>query len=67
MNESNIKGISFRGILALIITVATCALAIWLKNLDVLDKLAFLVLGFYFGQKTNPQNIDQTKSTEVKP
>lgn len=51
MNESNIKGVSIRSILALVIVISCCAVAIKVKELGVLKDLAFLVLGFYFGQK----------------
>lgn len=69
MNESNIKGISIRSILSFAIVVSCCAVAIFLKDLGVLKDLAFLVLGFYFGQKPSvPANTSTTTvSTEVKP
>lgn len=51
MNESTIFGMSARGVLALIITISCCAVAVFTKDLGVLKDLAFLVLGFYFGQK----------------
>lgn len=53
MNESTIFGVSARGILALIVTIATCVLAIWVKDIGVLKDLAFLALGSYFGQRAN--------------
>lgn len=54
MGESTIFGVSARGILALLITFSCCGVAVWLKDLGVLKDLAFLVLGFYFGQKPSP-------------
>lgn len=51
MNESTIFGVSARGILALLITASCCGVAVVSKDLGVLKDLAFLVLGFYFGQK----------------
>lgn len=51
MGESTIFGISTRGVLALIITMSCCAIAVFTKDIGVLKDLAFLVLGFYFGQK----------------
>ena len=51
MEESTILGVSVRGVLALLITVSCCALAIWVKDINVLKDLALLALGYYFGQK----------------
>lgn len=51
MGESTILGVSVRGLLALIITGACCGVALFLRDIGVLKDLAFLVLGFYFGQK----------------
>jgi hypothetical protein len=67
MNESNIMGISIRSILAFVIVVSCCAIAIWTKDLGVLKDLAFLVLGFYFGQKpVAPANTTTTvASTDI--
>lgn len=51
MGESTIFGVSARGILALLITASCCGIAVYLRDIGVLKDLAFLVLGFYFGQK----------------
>lgn len=51
MGESTIFGMTTRGALALIITLSCCSIAIYTKDIGVLKDLAFLVLGFYFGQK----------------
>lgn len=51
MGESTIFGMTTRGALALIITLSCCTIAMYLKDIGVLKDLAFLVLGFYFGQK----------------
>lgn len=71
MNESNIKGVSIRSILAFVIVVSACAIAIYTKDLPTLKDLAFLVLGFYFGQKpTVPANTTTTVASttqEIKP
>jgi hypothetical protein len=74
MNESNIRGVSIRSILAFIIVVSACGVACWNKDLLTLKDLAFLVLGFYFGQKPSvPLNTSTTVAsttvvpTEVKP
>lgn len=64
MNESNIKGISIRSILAFVIVLSACGVACWIKDLLTLKDLAFLVLGFYFGQKpTVPVNTTTTTTT----
>lgn len=61
MNESNIKGVSIRSILAFVIVISCCGVAVWVKNVDLLKDLAFLVLGFYFGQK--PSVLANTTTT----
>ncbi len=66
MNESNILGLSIRGILAFIITASCCGVAVWTKDLGVLKDLAFLVLGFYFGQKSISP-VSDTPKVDVKP
>ena len=64
MNESNVKGVSIRAILAFIIVLACCGVAVWTKELLTLKDLAFLVLGFYFGQKpVTPANTTTTTTT----
>lgn len=63
MGESTIFGVSVRSILAFVITSSCCAVAVWTKDLGVLKDLSFLVLGFYFGQKTIQST---TPTTEVK-
>lgn len=61
MNESNIHGVSIRSILSFIIVLSACGVAIYLKEMPTLKDLAFLVLGFYFGQKpTVPANTTTT-------
>lgn len=56
MNESTIFGVSARGVLAFIVTVSCCALAIWIKDIGVLKDLGFLVLGSYFSRQSNQSN-----------
>ena len=60
MNESNIKGVSIRSILAFMIVAACCAIDIYNKDAITLKDLAFLVLGFYFGQKPAPTSTPPT-------
>lgn len=51
MNESMIFGVSARAILALIITMSCCSVALLTKDINVLKDLTLLALGYYFGQK----------------
>ena len=73
MNESNIMGVSIRSILAFVIVMSCCGVAVYIKEIGVLKDLAFLVLGFYFGQKAYPPAnttttvASITSPTEVKP
>jgi hypothetical protein len=68
MNESNINGVSIRSILAFVIVVSCCVIAMWTKDLGVLKDLAFLVLGFYFGQKPAvPTNTTTTTASTTIP
>ena len=54
MNESNIGGVSIRGILTAVIIVSVCILAFINKDMiETLKYLASTVAGFYFGQKTS--------------
>lgn len=56
MEESKIKGLSVRAILALLFSFTICAMAV--MGLDVkepLYTLGGLAVGFYFGQKTPNQ------------
>ena len=55
MNESNIFGLSARAIMAFIIVVSCCGLAIWLKDIGILKDLALIVIGYYYGQKSTEQ------------
>ena len=54
MNESNIFCVSARAIMAFVIAVCCCGLAVWLKDINVLKDLSLLALGYYFGQKQIP-------------
>jgi hypothetical protein len=61
MNESNIKGVSIRSILAFIIVFTTCWISKHNNDLGVAKDLAFLVLGFYFGQKQTTPTTPEKK------
>lgn len=55
MNESNIFGLSIRGIIAFIVVVSICAVCIINRtdaNIGILKDLAIMILSFYFGQKS---------------
>lgn len=56
MNESNIGGVSVRAILAIIIVVSCCAVAVWKQDIESLKYLAVGALSFYFGQKSSSGN-----------
>ena len=66
MNESNIKGVSIRSILAFVIVLTCCGIAALTKDLGVAKDLAFLVLGFYFGQKPS-QPTPNGQAPEIAP
>lgn len=54
MNESNIKGMSVRVIVASVMVIMCCALAIFTKDMPVLEKLAYVAAGFLFGRTSSP-------------
>ena len=52
-DESKIYGVSLRGWLTAIIIISVCILAFRNeKMVETLKNLAFIVAGFYWGQKT---------------
>lgn len=55
MNESNIKGISVRAFIAIILVIACVALAFMKIPIDeTLKYLVVSVISFYFGNKSQP-------------
>lgn len=55
MNESNIFGLSIRGIIAFIIVISICSACLINPNdtkVGILKDLAIMILSFYFGQKS---------------
>jgi hypothetical protein len=56
MNESNIFGISVRALLAFVIVVSCCALALITKDMPVLKELALIATGYLFGKVTSNSN-----------
>ena len=65
MNESNIRGLSVRAIIAVILVVACVALAFMKIPIDeTLKYLVVSVISFYFGNKIPPTTIP---SAEIKP
>lgn len=73
MNDSSIAGVSVRAILATIIVLCFCALAIMMQKIDMLQDIALVAVSFYFGQKsTNPieaknVQVDSTVITKSIP
>jgi len=57
MNESNIFGVSARGIAALVIILAFCALSIYLKEITGLKELALVACGYLFAKQQTPELI----------
>lgn len=54
MNESNLFGLSIRGIIAFVVVLSICIVCIMNRtdaNIGILKDLAFIVLTFYFSQK----------------
>lgn len=53
-DESKIFGITVRAFLAIVLVLAACYLMITMKEIEKLFGLAMMALGFYFGQKSVP-------------
>jgi hypothetical protein len=54
LSESNIKGISIRAIIVLLLLIVF-AISVFLKiNSETLNSLVMAVVGWYFGQKNLP-------------
>jgi hypothetical protein len=69
MNESNIFGLSIRGIISFIVVVSICTVCVWHSsdtNIGILKDLAIMILSFYFGQKSTQTSSDSKTTTEVK-
>lgn len=67
MNDSNIGGISVRAILATIIVVAFCFLAIWCQKIDMLQDIALVTVSFYFGQKSTGGSNEKANPVPTVP
>jgi len=52
MNESSILGVSVRALLATVIILSFCGLAIALKDIIALKDLALMALGYFFAKQT---------------
>jgi len=66
MNESNIFGLSIRGIIAFIVVVSICTVCVINRtdsNIGILKDLAIMILSFYFGQKSTQATPPNTIST----
>lgn len=58
MNESNILGLSIRGIISFVIVISICGACLYQINdvkVGILKDLAIMILSFYFGQKSTQQ------------
>jgi len=68
MNDSNIFGVSLRGIAALVIILSCCVLALQLKDIVTLKDMGLVALGYLFGRavlnqtggNSNGENISKT-------
>ena len=70
MNESNIKGISVRAFIAVILVLACVALAFMKITIDeTLKYLVVSVISFYFGNKvpTTSEVKDEKVNTNTNP
>ena len=81
MNESNIAGMSIRGIIAFVVITSLCGLCVWLHTaeaLQILKDIALVILTFYYVQKgtqggsnatpnTSTSTTTSTVSTDIKP
>lgn len=72
MNESNIFGISVRGIIAVIVVSALCAGCLYHMDdtkIGILKDLAILILTFYFSQKLTQggSNATTTSTSSTSP
>lgn len=72
MNESNIKGVSIRGIISFIVVIALCWACVYKiddTKVGILKDIAIMILSYYFGQRTNSSTSsgDTKINSEVKP
>ncbi len=55
MNESNIQGVSIRGIISFVVIVALCWACIYKiddTKVGILKDIAIMILSYYFGQRS---------------
>lgn len=72
MNESNIFGLSIRGIIAFIVITSLCGVCLWLhtaESLQILKDISLVILTFYYVQKTTQggSNVSQNNSSAAIP
>ena len=68
MNESNIAGLSIRGIIAFVVITSLCGICLYLHTdsaLQILKDISLVILTFYYVQKTPPNN--PTQPPKVTP
>lgn len=66
MNESNIFGLSIRGIIAFVVVVSICTVCVINRtdsNIGILKDLAIMILSFYFGQKSTQGGTNATTTS----
>lgn len=68
ISESNIFGMSIRGIIAFVVIVSLCGVCIYLRtaeSLGILKDTALVIITFYFSQKTTQggTNANQNNTT----
>lgn len=64
MNESNIAGVSVRGIISFLVVVTLCWVCAYNTNdikVGILKDIAIMILSYYFGQKTQQVANDKAK------
>ncbi len=68
MNESNIAGMSIRGIIAFIVLSSLCGVCVWLhttESLAILKDVSLVILTFYYVQKTSQNGGTNVKDSSV--
>ena len=68
-DESKLFGVTVRALIALVLTFTVCSMSLFVLNIPpTLHDAFFLVLGFYFGQKTsNTGTPTKGDTTDAEP
>lgn len=70
MNESNIFGISVRGIISFLVVVALCWVCVYNSNdikVGILKDITIMILSYYFGQKSQQVQNNKDIQSDNKP